>query len=158
MFALVSDGWNTEWPPSGLFGLASGIGIALFLLVFALTLVPGIRFALIPGRVKTLRVEDAAIRHFKVGAERRTHGRTGVLIFVSLREHRAQIVADSAIADKVAPEVWGAAMVDMLREIKQGQLGAGIAAGVRDVGEVLSEHFPRADDDENELPDRLIQL
>ena len=157
-FDALSGGWNTEWTPSGLLGLASGIGIALFLIVFALTLSPAIRFALIPGRVKSLRVEDAAIRHFKVGEERRTHGRTGVLIYVSLREHRAQIVADAAIADKVDPEVWGAAMVDMLREIKQGQLGAGIAAGVRDVGEILSQHFPRAEDDENELPDRLIQL
>ena len=116
------------------------------------------RFAILPGKVRTLRVEDAAVRHFKVGAERRTHGRTGVLIFVSLREHRAQIIADSAIAEKVPPEVWGDAMVDMLREIKAGQLGAGIAAGVRDVGQILSPHFPRADDDENELPDRLIQL
>ena len=154
----LSGGWNTEWTPSGLFGLASGIGIALFLATFALTLMPAVRFAILPGRVKTLRVEDAAIRHFKVGAERRTHGRTGVLIFVSLREHRAQIVADSAIAEKVPPEVWGDAMVDMLREIKAGQLGAGIAAGVRDVGEILSGHFPRADDDQNELPDRLISL
>ena len=39
-----------------------------------------------------------------------------------------------------------------------GQLGAGIAAGVRDVGEILAPHFPRAEDDQNELPDRLIQL
>mgnify|MGYP001189504592 FL=1 len=157
-FDALSGGWNTEWTPSGLLGLASGIGIALFLIVFALTLSPAIRFALIPGRVKSLRVEDAAIRHFKVGAERRTHGRTGVLIYVSLKEHRAQIVADEAIAAKVSPEVWGAAMVDMLQEIKQGQLGAGIAAGVRDVGEILAPHFPRADDDQNELPDRLIQV
>ncbi|WP_370178711.1 TPM domain-containing protein [Alteriqipengyuania sp.] len=154
----LTGGWNTEWTPAGLFGLASGIGIATFLIVYALLLIPAVRFALIPGRVKTLRVEDAAIRHFKVGAERRTHGRTGVLIYVSLQEHRAQIVADEAIAAKVDPEVWGAAMVDMLREIKAGDLGAGIAAGVRDVGVVLSEHFPRADDDQNELPDRLIAL
>jgi putative membrane protein len=33
-----------------------------------------------------------------------------------------------------------------------------MAAGVRDVGAVLSEHFPRAEDDCNELPDRLIQI
>ena len=158
LYDAVTGGWNTEWTPSGVFGLAGGIGIVLFLVTFALTLIPAVRFALIPGRVKTLRVEDAAIRHFKVGAERRTHGRTGVLIYVSLQEHRAQIVADSAIAEKVDPEVWGDAMVDMLREIKAGKLGAGIAAGVRDVGAVLSQHFPRADDDQNELPDRLIQL
>ncbi|MBB3033880.1 TPM domain-containing protein [Alteriqipengyuania lutimaris] len=158
LFDALSGGWNTEWTPSGLLGIASAIGIALFLVTFALTLIPAVRFGILPGRVKTLRVEDAAIRHFKVGAERRTHGRTGVLIFVSLREHRAQIVADSAIAEKVPPEVWGDAMVDMLREIKAGQLGAGIAAGVRDVGEILAPHFPRADDDQNELPDRLISL
>ena len=154
----LTGGWNTEWTPAALFGIASAVGIATFLIVFAILCIPAVRFALIPGRVKTLRVEDAAIRHFKVGAERRTHGRTGVLIYVSLKEHRAQIVADSAIAEQVPPEVWGDAMVDMLREIKAGQLGAGIAAGVRDVGEILAPHFPRADDDQNELPDRLIQL
>jgi len=158
LFDALSGGWNTEWTPSGLLGLASAVGIALFLAAFALTLIPAVRFALLPGKVRTLRVEDAAIRHFKVGAERRTHGRTGVLIYVSLQEHRAQIVADEAIAEKVPPEVWGDAMIDMLREIKAGQLGAGIAAGVRDVGEILSPHFPRADDDQNELPDRLIAL
>ncbi len=154
----LTGGWNTEWTPAGLFGLASGIGIATFLIIFGLLSIPAVRFALIPGRVKTLRVEDAAIRHFKVGAERRTHGHTGVLSYVSLQEHRAQIVADEAIAAKVSPEVWGDAMIDMLREIKAGDLGAGIAAGVRDVGDILSPHFPRADDDQNELPDRLISL
>ena len=35
-----------------------------------------------------------------------------------------------------------------------------IAASVAgaEVGAVLAEHFPRADDDRNELPDRLIEL
>ena len=47
---------------------------------------------------------------------------------------------------------------DMLAEIKQGHIAEGLAAGVRDVGQVLSEHFPRSEDDENELPDRLIEV
>jgi len=29
---------------------------------------------------------------------------------------------------------------------------------VERVGTVLAEHFPRAEDDRNELPDRLIEL
>ena len=97
-----------------------------------------------------------AIKHFKVGAERRTHGRTGVLLYLSMREHRAEIVADEAIAEKVSAEVWGEAMGDMLVEIKQGRIAEGLVAGVQDVAKVLSEHFPRAEDDQNELPDRLI--
>ena len=117
-----------------------------------------LRFALTPGPVKTARTHARAIKHFKVGAERRTHGRTGVLLYLSMREHRAEIVADEPIAAIVPAEVWGEAMADMLGEIRQGRVAEGLAVGVRDVGKVLSQHFPRADDDENELPDRLIEV
>ena len=108
--------------------------------------------------MRSARVHERAVSHFKVGAEARTMGRTGILIYLSMREHRAEIVADEPIARLVEAEVWGEAMVDMLREIKQGRVAEGIAIGVRDVGFVLAEHFPRRDDDENELPDRLIEV
>jgi putative membrane protein len=75
-----------------------------------------------------------------------------------MREHRAEIVADEPIAEKVSADVWGEAMVDMLHYIKDGKIAEGMAVGVKDVGVVLSQHFPRADDDENELPDRLIEV
>lgn len=75
-----------------------------------------------------------------------------------MSEHRAEIIADEPIAQKVPAEVWGEAMAEMLDEIKAGRIAEGMAVGVRDVGFVLSEHFPRADDDENELPDRLIEV
>lgn len=117
-----------------------------------------LKFLLIPGPVKTARVHARAIAHFKVGAERRTHGRTGIMIYMSMREHRAEIIADEPIAVKVPAEVWGEAMADMLTEIKQGRIAEGMAAGIRDVGVVLAEHFPRAEDDVNELPDRLIEV
>ena len=75
-----------------------------------------------------------------------------------MREHRAEIVADQPIAAIVPAEVWGEAMADMLEELKEGHIAESLAIGVRDVGIVLAEHFPRADDDENELPDRLIEV
>ena len=81
-----------------------------------------------------------------------------MLIYLSMREHRAEIVADEAIASKVTPEVWGAAMADMLGDIRHGRIAAGLVAGIGDVGAVLAEHFPRAEDDTNELPDRLIEV
>ncbi len=80
------------------------------------------------------------------------------MLYLSMQEHRAEIVADEPIAEMVSAEVWGEAMADMLAEIRQGNIAEGMAAGVRDVGVVLSEHFPRAEDDENELPDRLIEV
>ena len=70
----------------------------------------------------------------------------------------ANAVADEAIASKVSADVWGEAMADMLKDIRHGRIADGLVAGVRDVGAVLAEHFPRAEDDQNELPDRLIEV
>jgi len=151
-------GWNHEWTPRTVLGLALAVGIIKFWAMWLIQLWQPLKFPLIPPPIKTKRVRLRAISLFKVGAERRTRGRTGVLIYLSMREHRAEIVADSAIASKVPPEMWGDAMTVMLAELKRGDWGAGMAAAVIEVGKVLAEHFPRADDDINELPDRLIEL
>ncbi len=158
LFDRLSGGWTHEWTNGEVLTIVTGLGLAKFLGVWAVQLWQPLKFLLIPAPVKSARVRNAAVRHFKVGAERRTHGRTGVLIYLSMREHRAEIVADEAIAKLVPAEVWGAAMADMLAEIRKGCVAEGIAAGVRDVGVVLAEHFPRVEDDVNELPDRLIEV
>ncbi|GAA4644367.1 TPM domain-containing protein [Pontixanthobacter gangjinensis] len=157
-YAGLLGNWNAEWSPREIFAMAAGAAIFWFLLLWLLQLWDPIKFALIPGRLKTARAHSRAIAMFKVGAERRTHGRTGILIYLSMKEHRAEIVADEPIAAIVDAEVWGEAMADMLAEIKKGNIAEGMAAGVRDVGQVLSEHFPRGADDQNELPDRLIMV
>lgn len=151
-------GWGHQWTLGEFASLLLGIGLLGFIAGWALLQIGAVKYVLIPGPLKSARVRDAAVRHFKVGAERRTHGHTGVLLYVSMGEHRAEIVADSAIAAIVPAEVWGEAMADMLAEISKGCIAEGIAAGVRDVGLVLAEHFPRLEDTTNELPDRLIEL
>ncbi|GAA4042102.1 TPM domain-containing protein [Parerythrobacter jejuensis] len=151
-------GWDHEWTTGQLASMTITLGLITFALTWAVLSWDKLTFAFIPGPVKTARVHQRAIKHFKVGAERRTTGRTGIMIYLSMREHRAEIVADEPIAKLVSADVWGEAMSDMLVEIRQGKIAEGMAAGVRDVGVVLSEHFPRTDDDENELPDRLIEV
>jgi len=154
---LFAD-WGHEWTPRGIFTLAAAVGILTFLAVLAIQLWQPLKFRLVPRRIKAARVRARAVTCFKVGAERRTHGRTGILIYLSMREHRAEIVADAAIASLVAPEVWGEAMAAMLAELKQGRIADGMIAAVDRVGVVLSEHFPRHENDVNEVPDRLIEV
>ncbi len=117
-----------------------------------------LRLALTPKAIKLARVRRRAMSLFKVGAESKTMGRTGVLLYLSMEEHRAEILADEAIASKVAPEVWGDAMVALLDQVKAGNPGAGVAAAVAQMGVVLAEHFPKGTENPNELPDRLIEL
>ena len=154
----MMGGWGHEWSTGELASMTIALGLITFVASWAAQLWEPLKFAMIPPATRSVRVHDQAVRHFKVGAEARTHGRTGVLIYLSMREHRAEIVADEPIARLVEPEVWGEAMVDMLREIKQGRIAEGLAVGVRDVGFVLAQHFPRDESDENELPDQLIEV
>jgi putative membrane protein len=95
---------------------------------------------------------------FRVAAEHKTKGRTGVLLYVSLAEHRAEIVADHSIHSKVEPDVWGEAMAALVERIKDGKPGEGMALAVEKIGAVLAEHLPPTHDNPNEIPDRLIEL
>jgi len=150
--------WNVEWTPRASFILASLAASMAFAFTWLIQQWDAVRFVLIPGVIKSVRVHERAVQAFKVGAERRTHGRTGILIYLSLRERRAEIVADEAIASKVDPEVWGEAMDAMLSELKNGRVADGMIAAIERVGKVLADHFPVHEDDRNELPDRLIEL
>ncbi len=151
-------GWGHQWSLGELASMVIALGLVTFLAVILLQQWQPLKWALVPGPVRTIRVHNQAVRQFKVGAERRTTGRTGVLIYLSMREHRAEIVADESIAAKVPAEVWGEAMGDMLVHIRHGRIAEGLSVGIRDVGHVLAEHFPRSEDDVNELPDRLIEV
>ncbi|MEH6715670.1 hypothetical protein [Parasphingorhabdus flavimaris] len=115
-------------------------------------------FLLIPPPIKKARVRKRAISLFRVSTDHRTVGRTGILLYLSMREHRAEIVADEAIVAKVEPVIWGDAMVAMIDLVRAGTPGEGMAEAVRQMGLVLAEHFPKTDQNPNELPDRLIEL
>ncbi|GGC00453.1 hypothetical protein GCM10011494_18770 [Novosphingobium endophyticum] len=158
LYDRLFAGWGHEWTPRAIISLAAVFAALKFGGVFLLQFWRPLKFALIPPQVKTMRVHERAIRAFRIGAERRTTGRTGVLIYLSMREHRAEIVADEAIAGKVDPDVWGDAMQAMLAHVREGRIADGMCAAVDKVGAILAPHFPRTDDDVNELPDRLIEV
>ncbi|WP_226019111.1 TPM domain-containing protein [Novosphingobium sp. FKTRR1] len=150
--------WAHDWSPRAVFGVALIVALVKFLSMLALQAWSPLRLFLTPPPVKAARVHARALTCFRIGAESRTTGHTGILIYVSLAEHRAEIIADSAIAERVMPEVWGEAMHALLGHLREDRLADGMVAAVEQVGRVLAEHFPRAANDVNELPDRLIEV
>jgi putative membrane protein len=151
-------GWNPEWTRGALM-LAMAVMLALaFLLGRLLFGWAPLLSALTPGATKSRRVRRRAVAHFRSACEGRTTGRTGILIYLSLLERRAEIVADRAINDKVDGAAWGEAMAAMIEEVRGGRIGPGMARAVEKVGAVLAEQLPRSQGDTNELPDRLIEL
>ncbi len=154
----LAGGWNGDFSARNLSALLFGAVLLKFLFTYLVLQWWPLRMFFTLPWTKTERVHDRAVAFFKVGAERRTLGRTGVLIYLSVRERRAEIVADCAIASKVSAAVWGEAMATMISHVKDGHVADGMVAAVEQVGAVLREHFPLEGMDRNELPDRLIEV
>ncbi|MBB5708080.1 TPM domain-containing protein [Sphingopyxis panaciterrulae] len=158
LYDRLTGGWGHDLTANQWLGTVIAVGVLKWIGIWLILLWRPLRLALTPRAIKAQRVRARAIGLFKVGTEAKTVGRTGVLLYVSLREHRADIVADEAIAAKVAPAVWGEAMAALIERIRAGEPGAGMAEAVKRMGVVLAEHVPKRDENPNELPDRLIEI
>jgi putative membrane protein len=116
-----------------------------------------LRLALVPRVVRRARAHRAALEQFVVRGISRTKNRTGVLIFVSLAEHYARIVADEGIAQKVQGSEWQAAIDALIDHTSAGRIAQGFTSAVERCGTVLAAHAP-PDGSTNELPDRLYVI
>ena len=152
------DSWAQVVPARWYLTIALVLMAATFLVARVALALDGLRLFLTPGATKTRRVHRRALELFRAAAEKRTRGSTGVLVYLSLAEHRAVILADEGIHSKVTADVWGAAMAALVGGLREDRAGEGMAEAVRQIGLVLAVHFPRSADDVNELPDRVIEL
>jgi putative membrane protein len=157
-FSGLLLGWNAE-PTRGQVMLYMFAKLAgTFLVVRFLLAWRPLRMALTPGRTKSRRVHRRAVETFRASCELKTRGRTGVLLYLSLDEKRAEIVADKAINDLVEPQVWGEAMAVLIDEVKAGRPGPGLALAIERIGAVLAPILPPTHDNPDELPNRVIAL
>jgi putative membrane protein len=143
----------TPWSVERIFAIQLLVFIAAGL---AFSLTP-LRLALVPRAVRRTRAHRAALEQFVVRGVSRTKDRTGVLIYVSLAERYARIIADDGIAQKVHPAEWQAAIDALTGHMREGRIVAGFAAAIERCGAVLAAHAP-PDGSGNELPDRLYVM
>ena len=134
------------------------IQAAVFLAVFLLTSIPGLRRIVTPRSVRRARVRRAAMEQFLAHGLHVTKDRTGVLIFAALSDHLVEVVADESIHSKVDPAIWGDAVEALASGMKKGDPAAGFEAAIGLCGDVLAEHFPPRATNPNEVADRLVLI
>ena len=131
----------------------------LFVVTALIVAIPPVRRALTPRGLKRDRVRRRAAEQFLAKNLHLTRERTGVLIFVSLGEHMAELIADDGIASQVEAKVWDQAMAALIEGLKRRQPAAGFAAAIGLCADVLAERFPpKEGDNPNELPDAVVVL
>ena len=92
---------------------------------------------------------------YKLGMNE-TRDKTGIIIYVLLKEQKFYILADSGINEKVEQSTWDKVRDEMQTHFKIGNFGKGVVIGVEKVGNILAEHFPIKFDDTNELSNKVV--
>jgi len=131
--------------------------IAVFFLAALILSWTPLRMALVPRPVQRARAHRAAVEQFFLRGLANTRHRCGVLIFASMAEHYARIVADQGIASKVAQSEWQAAVDALIGEMRNGKVAPGFVAAIERCGTVLAAHAP-PDGVPDALPDRIYVL
>ena len=107
--------------------------------------------------VRRARAHRAAVEQFFARGLTRTRERTGVLIFVSLAERYARIMADEGIASKVSNRDWQLAVDALTAHMRDGRIAQALVAAIQQCGAVLADHAPPTGAG-NELPDRIYVM
>src|SRR5499426_793291 len=113
-FPLIFWTW---WPIQHIYALQLVVFTALALIFMYRPL----RLALVSPRVKRERAHRRAVEQFLAQNLHTTPSRTGVLIFVSVAEHFAEIIADAGINEKVAAGTWQAIVDQLTKDIGNGE-------------------------------------
>lgn len=156
--ALIAGGIALiVWPgidATPLFALIAGLFVALGLL---LHLRP-IAHRLVPANVKNAHARRLALVQFASHVQGRTHGRVGVLLFVSLAERYVEILVERGIADVVPASAWQAIVDRVTAELRADRTEAALTGALGEAAALLAPHFPRRPDDRNELPNRVTEI
>jgi len=159
----IADGWLAGGAPASAgggpaFGLAGAI--AAIVVGFALGAALATRFPALctPFASKTEmreEVERAANEAFFAFRVRSTADATGILLYISLYERMVRVVGDDAITSKLGQGDWDEIRDRVIAGLADGRAAEGLVDAIERCGELCAAHFPRAEDDQNELSNAL---
>ncbi|MDX9757548.1 MAG: hypothetical protein RBU27_00150 [Bacteroidota bacterium] len=154
-FALLDLGTDL-WLPLGY--AESGVIVILAFGLGALlaATVPFFTRLFIPGSSLQQRVDERAALAFIDEEVFSTRDRTGILIFISLFEHRVRILGDTGINARVKQEEWDAVVTVLVDAIRNGAAAEGMLEAIWKCGELLERHGVEIrPDDTDELDNRI---
>lgn len=130
--------------------LAGGLGVILP------KMVPALKRLFAGAALMERRVGQRAAEAFVSEEVFKTRDRTGILVFLSILEHKVLVLGDSGINAKVKPEDWNDVVNRIVSGIRSGKPAEGLIDGITQCGVLLQRHgVAIRQDDTDELPDSL---
>lgn len=132
-----------------------GVQLLGWVVGWSLGQLPSLIRAFLPKSLLQEEVHEAALASFVKYGLHHTKDRTGILIFISLLEHRVEILADSGIHEKVGEGYWKEEVEKIVVGIRKGHAGDSLVQVIGEIGAKLSENFPASSADRNEISNEL---
>ena len=105
--------------------------------------------------------DEVQLRARAVFFDRRVHHTacaTGIMLYISLFERMAIVLADQTVLDRLGQDQIDAMCAEFTQRLQMMQPIDALAETVQIVGQRLSDPLPRKGDDINELSDALVIL
>ena len=150
---LAAISWHDPWGSVHIYLLWPVVGA---ILGFAVCSIPTLKRRLITKDRIADAVHTRSLAAFTGQGLHHTRAETGILIFVSLLEHRVVVLADRGINEKVEAGTWDEIVNRITASLKSGNGCYGFCKAIERCGEILARHFPRSADDRDELPNKLV--
>jgi putative membrane protein len=141
------------------FVLSAFIQVALlffgFLTSYCILQIQGTQIFFTQSHLRKL-VEDRAELEFYRQGLHATQNRTGILIFISLKEKQAVILGDKNISTHFPGDAWNEVLHLLLKNLKQKQMKKAFQEACEKIVAIVAPHFPPSGDNPDELSNRLI--
>lgn len=132
--------------------LWQSFGIALGL---TLIQIPFLQRKCVPKKTQASKVHQRAMGEMIQTGLVETKNRTGILIYLSLLEHRVEILPDKGVKDQVPSSYWQEQMKNLVTGFQEGSPTQGLCEAITQIGQMLSKNFPPDPNNPNELPDTI---
>jgi uncharacterized membrane protein len=97
----------------------------------------------------------AARRVFNRLAMQKTRERNGVLIYIAAVSRKIAVIGDSGIHEKLGNDYWNDMVSHLILKFRNNQKADALSESILALGEQLGKHFPRREDDKNELKNTI---
>lgn len=150
--------WESDLSRWLLVGQALAFMIGFFLGAVISSRVAWLRRLFTPARQMSDEVQQAARRVFFDNRIHHTQGSSGLLIYLSLYERIAVVLADQRVLELLGQPALDELCRNLTERLHRGQPTEALCQAIQTAGDILKNVMPRMQDDINELPDSLVTI
>jgi putative membrane protein len=142
-------GFVTPWPLLALTDLSAEriflIQLTVFFFALLLLTAPRLALRLTPARLKRANAHRAALEQFALRGLAHGADRNGVLLYISLAERFARVIADEGAAKVIPQRQWQTVIDQLLADMNRGAAADALIGAATRCGDLLAQHFPPRD-------------